>query len=55
MKIAAIVILSLFIFAYLGLCFYCIAKTGATTGLAAIGATPLAAAIGALVWLVHSA
>lgn len=53
MKVAAIVILTLFIFVYLGLCFYCIAKTGATKGLAAIGATPLAAAVGALVWLVQ--
>lgn len=54
MKIAAVIILALFIFGYLGLCFYGIAKTGSTAGLAAIGAAALAAAVGALVWLVQN-
>lgn len=55
MKIAAVIILALFIFGYLALCAYGIARTGSAAGLDAIGAGALALAVGALVWLVKAA
>jgi hypothetical protein len=48
MKIVAIVVLACYIFGYLSLCAYGIARTGTASGLSDIGAYALAASVGAL-------
>ncbi len=51
MKIVAVVVLSCFIFGYLALCAYGIARTGTASGLSDIGASALAVSVGALVFI----